>query len=245
MPALVLTRETLEKAVEHITKADRRMGILVRRISLESIPTKEPGHLIDDAQLFRALVRGIAYQLISVECGAAIMRRLYEACGGEGNTDAAAVLSLGQQRLGPGNVGFTTKKVTYVLSLAKEVAAGELTFAKLQGLSDRAVFSKLCALKGIGEWTAGVFCVHQLGRANVALYGDLTVRLALADMFDLHADDYGERATEMSDAASFGDTPRNRDILDAAVLDKCRPYRTVVTHLMYFYRENPEAFLIS
>ena len=38
---------------------------------------------------------------------------------------------------------------------------------------------------GIGEWTAGVFMLHFLNRPDIMLYGDLTVRIALRDLFSL------------------------------------------------------------
>ena len=51
----------------------------------------------------------------------------------------------------------------------------------------------------------------------------------------------GAGATHVSGAEDFQDTWGARDAIDA-VMEKCRPYRSIVCHLMWSYREAPDVF---
>lgn len=44
-------------------------------------------------------------------------------------------------------------------------------------------------------------------------------------------------------AEDFPDTWASRDIIDS-VAEKWRPYRTVVNHLIWHYKENPDSFYV-
>ena len=68
------------------------------------------------------------------------------------------------------------------------------------------------------------------------LYGDLTVRNYLNDMFNLNHND--ESLTYLESAADFGDTRENRNLIDQ--LSKSRgwePFRSVICLLMYHLQE--------
>jgi DNA-3-methyladenine glycosylase II len=52
-------------------------------------------------------------------------------------------------------------------------------------LPDEAVIEELVQIKGIGVWTAQMFLIFSLGRLNVFPYGDLGVRAALRELYQL------------------------------------------------------------
>jgi len=68
------------------------------------------------------------------------------------------------------------------------------------------------------------------------LYGDLTVRNYLNDIYDIDHNDESE--TKLESAAAFPDTAANRNLNDAVAKDKkWEPYRSVVCLLMYHLQE--------
>ena len=94
----------------------------------------------------------------------------------------------------------------------------------------------LMELKGIGDWCAGGVLMHFLSRADILLYGDLTVRNYLNDLYDINHQDNSE--TLLESAADFADTGHNRDLLDKLAEEKgWAPYRSVVCYLMYHLQE--------
>ena len=78
--------------------------------------------------------------------------------------------------------------------------------------------------------------MHFLSRADILLYGDLTVRNYLNDLYDINHQDNSE--TLLESAADFADTGHNRDLLDKLAEEKgWAPYRSVVCYLMYHLQE--------
>lgn len=75
-----------------------------------------------------------------------------------------------------------------------------------------------------------------LKRADIMLYGDLTVRNYLNDLYDISHNTASEAKVESS--ADFPDTAENRNLIDAlAEKNNWGPYRTVVCLLMYHLQE--------
>ena len=87
--------------------------------------------------------------------------------------------------------------------------------------------------------------LHFLNRPDIMLYGDLTVRMAIRDLYNLSARLHGAAPTEtrVADAEDFPDSHATRHLIDQ-VADRWRPYRTVVNHLMWHYKENPDSFYV-
>jgi len=78
--------------------------------------------------------------------------------------------------------------------------------------------------------------MHFLSRADIMLYGDLTVRNYLNDLYDINHHDASE--TLLESAADFADTGPNCNlIVDIAKEKRWAPYRSVVCYLMYHLQE--------
>ena len=54
-----------------------------------------------------------------------------------------------------------------MLDLAQQVVDGRLDIGELVGLDDEALTRRLCAVRGIGPWTAQMFLLFELGRLDV------------------------------------------------------------------------------
>lgn len=174
------------------------------------MPTRENSNKeLSDNGAFLALVKGVVFQMISVHCGNAIMERMLNVVKPFTPTNILAIpearMCGGQGADGSKNVGLSKSKYGFIKGIAHAFASGELSLAQLATLSDKDCCKRLCALKGIGEWTAGVFMLHFLNRPDIMLYGDLTVRMAIRDLYNLSAPFHGAAPAEtrVADAEDF------------------------------------------
>lgn len=134
-------------------------------------------------ELYGALVRSIAGQQLSVKAAAAIWRKLLERFAGHTPTPQQ-ILADDPEELRAA-AGFSRAKVSYLRSLAEHLLEGELTLERLAELDDDEVVRSLTAVRGIGEWTAHMFLMFTLHRADVLPTGDLGVRNAARAAYGL------------------------------------------------------------
>ncbi len=126
---------------------------------------------------FPALLDAIVSQQVSVASADGVWRRL-EAAGG---VSPEGVRALGEDGLRA--CGLSRQKISY----ARGLAEAELDFAALEALPDADVVAALVALKGIGRWSAEIYAMFSLGRADVFAAGDLAMQEAARVLFDLPA----------------------------------------------------------
>jgi DNA-3-methyladenine glycosylase II len=126
---------------------------------------------------FAALFNAIIGQQVSTASAAAIWARLDSA----GLTAPGAVLMAGEQGLRA--AGLSRQKIAYALALAR---AG-IDYDTLRRAPDAEVIRTLTAVKGIGQWTAEIYAMFALGRADVFAPGDLALQEAAKLIFDLPA----------------------------------------------------------
>ena len=124
---------------------------------------------------FATLLQAIVGQQVSTASAAAIWARVEAA----GLTRAEAVAEAGEDGLRA--VGFSRPKIRYALALAD---AG-LDFDALTTLPDDQAIARLTALPGIGRWTAELYLLSALGRADVLPAGDLALQEAARILYHL------------------------------------------------------------
>ncbi|ORX65601.1 DNA glycosylase, partial [Linderina pennispora] len=79
--------------------------------------------------------------------------------------------------------GLGQRKSEYMKAVAEKFRDGELSDAKLAALSDDEVTKALVAIRGIGPWTADMFLMFHLKRANVLPTLDLAIRKSMCKHF--------------------------------------------------------------
>ena len=124
---------------------------------------------------FAALLDAIVSQQVSVASAAAIWHRLAAA----GLTDAAPMARAGDDDLRA--CGLSRQKMRY----ARALAEADLDYMALRTAPDDAVIATLVALPGIGRWTAEIYAMFSLGRADVFAPGDLALQEAARVLFGL------------------------------------------------------------
>ena len=128
-----------------------------------------------EADGFAALLRAIVGQQVSVASARAIWARLE----GAGLTEAGAMAAASDDDLRA--AGLSRQKARYGRALAQ---AG-IDFNGLRAVPDAEVVRTLTAVPGIGVWTAEIYAMFALGRADVFAPGDLALQEAARMLFVL------------------------------------------------------------
>jgi DNA-3-methyladenine glycosylase II len=76
-------------------------------------------------------------------------------------------------------------KARCFVALAKALQSGALDLDELTRLPDAQARALLVALPGIGPWTAEIYLLAALGRADACPAGDLALQVAAQDLFGL------------------------------------------------------------
>lgn len=89
--------------------------------------------------------------------------------------------------------GLSASKIATIRGIAKAVDGGALDLGALASAEDDAIRERLIELKGVGPWTADIYVMFCLGRADGWAPGDLALRYAVADAIGREAlPDFGE-----------------------------------------------------
>ena len=83
------------------------------------------------------------------------------------------------------SLGVTRQKSTYLLRLAESIVNGELSFTKLARMSDEDARWTLTRVKGIGLWSADVYLLMAMRRADIWPAGDLALAVAMKELYRL------------------------------------------------------------
>lgn len=126
---------------------------------------------------FPALLNAIVSQQISVAAAAGIWARLEAA----GLTNEAAVAAAPEEALRA--AGLSRPKAAY----ARALAVSGLDYGALRAAPEDQAVSTLTALPGIGRWTAEIYLMFAVGRADVFAPGDLALREAARALYGLEA----------------------------------------------------------
>ena len=147
-------------------------------LSIDDILARRP------SEPYAALLRAIVGQQLSTRAAESIFKRLLEMFDGKGPTPQQLIAADPDALRA---AGLSRAKVAYLRDLAERVEDGELQLDLLKELPDEAVSAQLTAVKGIGQWTADMFLMFNLGRPDVLPVGDLGIRNAMQRLYDLPA----------------------------------------------------------
>ena len=96
--------------------------------------------------------------------------------------------------------GLSSPKIRTLRAAAEAAAARKLSMGRLERLDDTAVHEMLCAVKGIGPWTADIYIMFCLGRADAFAPGDLALQIAAGHAAGLPARPSAIELTAMAEA---------------------------------------------
>lgn len=154
---------------------------------------------------FHQLLSAIVSQQVSVASARAIMARLLEA----GLTEETVIRHTPEEDLRA--AGLSRQKARY----AKALAQAQIDYDTLTRAPDEAVIGALTKVTGIGRWTAEIYAMFSLGRADVFAANDLALQEGARVLFALP-----ERPTEKQLRAQAADWS---------------PWRAVAARLLWAY----------
>ncbi len=147
---------------------------------------------------YATLIRAIAGQQLSNAAAASIYNKLLDRYGGRAPTPAEILAEDPEElRLA---AGLSHAKVRYLRSLAERVLDGSLDLDHLDELSDEEVIAELVAVKGLGLWSAQMFLIIHLRRPDVLPAGDLGIRKAVMNLYELPTLPAPAEVTEIGEA---------------------------------------------
>jgi len=141
---------------------------------------------------FEPLLDAIVSQQISVAAAAAIWGRMKTAR----LTGVRAVRAASEDELRA--CGLSGQKIRY----ARALATSGIRYGALRDMPDANVVARLTEVVGIGTWTAEIYAMFSLGRADVFASGDLALQEAARILFELEARPNEKQMREMARAWS-------------------------------------------
>ncbi len=147
-----------------------------------------PLRLRDDG--FEALLSAIVSQQISVAAARGVWAKLEAA----GAIEASVIAGLSVEELRA--IGLSKQKAGY----AKALAEHRIDYKALRCQRAETVVRELTAVKGIGVWTAEIYAMFSLGRADVFAAGDLALQEAARELFALPARPKEKELRQMAEA---------------------------------------------
>ena len=214
--ALQLTSETLAEGVAELARRDPHLAAVVARHGAPPLWDRAPG--------FQTLVQIILEQQISLSAGRAAYGRL-ERLAGAVTPERVTALSEADLR----SAGLTRQKSAYIRGLALAIIAGDFDPARLAEMDDQSARTELIKLKGVGAWTADIYLLMALGRADIWPSGDLALVAAIREVKRLRSLPSSDRIGRITRAWSpwravaarvlwhhYLSTPRSRAKVSAA-----------------------------
>lgn len=191
----ILTIDTA-LAIAHLEAADPVMARIIADVG--EFRLREDG---DDP--FRSLARAIVYQQLSGKAASTIMARfltLFPATANASELRAAdenwspmtvpfprpeAMLALTDEQFR--EAGLSRQKTAALRDLAEHFASGELGTQQFAHMSDDEVIEHVTKVRGIGRWTAEMFLLFHLRRADVLPTNDIGINRAIMKQYGLPA----------------------------------------------------------
>lgn len=159
---------------------------------------------------FATLIHIILEQQVSLASALAAFNKLKEKIG---VITPAKLLQLSDAEMKA--CYFSRQKMVYARHLAETVISKKIEFKKLSVLGDEEVRVALKQVKGIGDWTADVFLMFALQRADVFPVGDLAMVNALKEVKQLPKYTAKEELLQMA--------------------EPWRPYRSIAAMLLWHH----------
>src|SRR3569833_3981171 len=159
---------------------------------------------------FESLVHIILEQQVSLAAANSALNKLKEQVQ---EITPARILLLTDEEMRACYV--SRQKNGYIKYMAEAIIGGQLNLEEFPSLPDDEIRAKLTALKGIGNWTADVYMISALHRADIFPIGDLAAVNALKRVKGLPKEATQEQLL--------------------AIAENWKPYRTLAAKLLWHY----------
>lgn len=194
---VITSPDCIAEGADWLASRDARMARALQQTGPLPLRLKPDG--------FAQLLSAIVSQQVSVASANAIWGRMEAADLDKPQSIVAA--SEEDMRA----VGLSRQKIRY----ARELAAAPIDYIALRATPTDQVIKTLTQVPGIGVWTAEIYAMFSLGRADVFAPGDLALQEAARLLFDLP------------------ERPKDRAL--RAMAEDWSPWRSVAARLLWAY----------
>ena len=177
----------LKRGLTALAAADPDLAAAILATGVLPVRSLDPG--------FGTLLNIIMAQQLSTASAGAIWSRLEAAVD---PMTPATLLRIHPRRLR--TIGLSKQKALYARELAKALERGEPDLTTLHALSDEEAIAALTQVKGIGRWTAEIYLLFALGRADVMPADDLALQVAAQRIKKLDQRPSGRELRSMAEA---------------------------------------------
>ena len=164
-----LTQKSLALAARELAARDKTLASILATYGDPPLWRRPTG--------FPTLVHIILEQQVSLKSAKSMLTRLEAAVQ---PFTALRFIELGDTYLR--SLGVTRQKSAYILDLSSAIANEQLSFTKLARMSDDEARLVLTRVKGIGLWSADVYLLMAMRRADIWPAGDLALAVAIKDL---------------------------------------------------------------
>jgi len=190
--------DDLQTARRALLRRDPILAAVIRRVGACGLERRgEP---------YAGLLRSILFQQLAGAAALSIERRVLAHFGGR-YPKPEALLAASDDELR--SLGLSRQKIAAMRNVATAFAAGTVRSRALYRLDDDTVVTQLTAIKGIGEWTAHMLLMFNLGRLDVLPVGDYGMRKGVQLLYRLN------------------DLPNRTTLTEIG--ERWRPYRSVAS----------------
>ncbi len=205
-PHRIATKAHLDEAIAGLIAADARFHAISQRVGeMPFVPRRKHG--------FEALVSIVVSQQLSVAAADTIFGRV-----------KARVVPFGPEQIVAASpevlraCGLSAPKQKHMKTIASAILDGSLDLNRVRFMHDDDARAHLTAVKGIGPWTADIYLMSSLGRADVWPVGDVGLQAAITRAFGLKKRPNEKKMVKLA-----------RD---------WRPYRTVAARLFWYHEDS-------
>ena len=164
---IITSQECISEGLAALAKLEPKFKQIIKTV--EEIPLRRT------SEGFDRLLSTIVSQQLSVAAADAIWNKIELA----GLNKIQKIRKVSDQELR--DVGLSKQKIKYVRSLAN----ANINYRSLRTMPTSQVVNELTQVSGIGNWTAEIYAMFSLGRADVFAPGDLALQEATRILFNL------------------------------------------------------------
>lgn len=197
-------------ALRHFKKADPHFHTATKTYHA-SLPERLIAHTTR-AALFTRLVQTVISQQLGIKAARIIFARVKKACG-----ELSPKSLLAARAAALCAAGLSRAKIKTLREIARAVKRRELDLCALKSMPETEVAEKLVSMRGLGPWSAEMFLMFALGRADVFSPGDFGLARAMETIYGLPRG-----------------IPREKML---AIAEKWSPHRTYASLLLWLTRD--------
>jgi DNA-3-methyladenine glycosylase II len=187
------------EAIKHLTKADKVLGRLIRKIGpcgWKPERRRSP---------FESLVQAVAHQQLNGTAAKTILGRVKALYPGRAFPTPEDLLATPDDQLRA--AGLSRAKAASIKDIAAKTLEGIVpTSRAIARMDNETIITQLTGIRGVGPWTVEMLLMFKLGRTDVLPATDFGVRKGFALVYELE------------------DLPAPKDLLEHG--ERWRPYRS-------------------